>query len=107
MSRTGLWISGQLSAPRRLRSELTTYPQPLLRRRCPGRRFAHQGGSVFDYQVGPFSMITALPLMPQVGLFSTIKWARFRLTKTIGYISDSKSVELVGLSSAQIPLKEG
>jgi hypothetical protein len=27
-------------------------------------------------------MITALPLMPQVGLFSTIKWARFRLTKT-------------------------
>ena len=64
------------------RSELTTYPQPLLRRRCPGRRFAHQGGSIFDYQVGPFSMITALPLMPQVGPFSTIKWARFRLTKT-------------------------
>jgi hypothetical protein len=30
-------------------------------------------------------MITALPLMPQVGLFSIIKWARFRLTKTAGH----------------------
>ena len=28
-------------------------------------------------------MITALPLMPQVGPFSMIKWARFRLTKTL------------------------
>ena len=87
MSRTGLWISGQLSAPLRLRSELTTYPQPLLlQRRWPGRRFAHQGGSVFDYQMGSFSIITALPFMPQVGLFSIIKWARFGLTKEMAYL---------------------
>lgn len=31
--------------------------------------------------MGSFSMITALPFVPQVGPFSMIKWARFRLTK--------------------------
>ena len=33
-------------------------------------------------KMGSFLMITALPFVPQVGPFSMIKWARFRLTKT-------------------------
>jgi hypothetical protein len=83
VSPTGLWVSGQLGAQPQRSGELSTYPQPLLLlRRWPGRRFVHQGGSVFHDQMGSFSMITALPLMPQVGLFSMIKWTRFRLTKT-------------------------
>jgi hypothetical protein len=51
--------------------------------------------------MGSFSMITALPSIPQVGPFSIIKWARFPLTKTTvtPFVSGATCSLLIVLSS--------
>jgi hypothetical protein len=63
----------ELSVPNSpLRCELPTYPQPLRRR----------GGSLFDYQMVPFSVIQGTGPRSEVVPFWTIKWFPFHLTNT-------------------------